>query len=229
MEVAGVDGCKAGWLVVRADATGRLRIRDISVSTTFQGLLDSTADCAAVAIDIPIGLPNAAPRQADKLARHAIGPRRSSVFPAPMRATLDANTYNEACALSEQACGRMLSKQAFAILPKIREVDALMTPALQDRVVEVHPEVSFWALNGRRTLEFWKRKAEGAKERLRILAPAFLDNIAELAAPQGSALDDLYDACVAAWTAGRIAYGTAERLPPDPDLDSTGLRREIVY
>ncbi|MCI0856617.1 MAG: DUF429 domain-containing protein, partial [Chloroflexi bacterium] len=51
MEVAGVDGCKAGWLVVRVDATARLRIRDISVSTTFQGLLDSTADCAAVAVD----------------------------------------------------------------------------------------------------------------------------------------------------------------------------------
>ena len=229
MEVAGVDGCKAGWLVVRADATGRLRIRDISVSTTFQGLLDSTADCATVAVDIPIGLPDTAPRQADILARHAIGPRRSSVFPAPMHVVLDANTYKEACALSEQACGRMLSKQSFAILPKIREVDALMTTALQDRVVEVHPEVSFWALNGCRTLKFWKRKAEGAKERLRILAPAFLDNIAELATPKGSGLDDLYDACAAAWTAGRIASGTAERLPADPDMDRTGLRMEIVY
>ena len=229
MEVAGVDGCKAGWLVVRADATGRLRIRDISVSTTFQGLLDSTADCAAVAVDIPIGLPDAAPRQADILARQAIGPRRSSVFPAPMRATLDANTYEEACILSERASGGKLSRQAFAILPKVREADLVMTPALQDRVVEVHPEVSFWALNGRRTLEFWKRKPQGAQERLRILAPAFADSIPALRSPKGSGLDDLYDACAAAWTAGRIAYGTAERLPPAPDLDSTGLRMEIVY
>ena len=229
MDVAGVDGCKAGWLAVRVDATGRLCIRDISVSATFQELLDSTSDCAAVGVDVPIGLPDSSPRPADILARQAIGPRRSSVFPAPVRATLAANNYAEACALSEQACGRMLSKQAFAILPKIREVDALMTPALQDRVVEVHPEVSFWALNGRRTLEFWKRKPQGAQERLHILAPAFADSIPALRAPKGSGLDDLYDACAAAWTAGRIAYGTEERLPPDPDLDSTGLRMEIVY
>ena len=229
MEVAGVDGCKAGWLTVRVDATDRLRVRDISISRTFQDLLDSTADCAAVAIDIPIGLPDAAARQADVLARRAIGSRRSSVFPAPVRATLAASTYEEACSLSERASGRKLSKQAFAILPKVREADMLMTPALQDRVVEVHPEVSFWALNGRRTLEFWKRKPQGAQERLRILASAFADSIAELPAPKGSGLDDLYDACAAAWTAGRIAYGTEERLPPDPDLDSTGLRMEIVY
>ena len=229
MEVAGVDGCKAGWLTVRVDATDHLRVRDISISTTFQGLLDSTSDCAAVAIDIPIGLPDAAARQADVLARRAIGPRRSSVFPAPVRATLAASTYEEACRLSERASGRKLSKQAFAILPKVREVDMLMKPALQDRVVEVHPEVSFWALNGRRTLEFWKRKPQGAQERLRILAPAFADSIPALRSPKGSGLDDLYDACAAAWTAGRIAYGTEERLPPDPDLDSTGLRMEIVY
>ncbi len=229
MDVAGVDGCKAGWLTARVDATGRLRIRGISVSTTFQELLDSTSDCAAVAVDVPIGLPDNTPRQADVLARRAIGPRRSSVFPAPMRATLDANTYEEACALSEAASGRKLSKQTFAILPKIREADMLVTPALQDRVVEVHPEVSFWALNGRRTLEFWKRKPRGAQERLRILAPAFEDTISALRSPKGAALDDLYDACAAAWTAGRIAYGTAERLPPAPDFDSAGLRMEIVY
>jgi len=42
MKVAGVDGCKAGWLAVRVDATGRLRIQDISVSTTFRDLPGST-------------------------------------------------------------------------------------------------------------------------------------------------------------------------------------------
>lgn len=229
MDVAGVDGCPGGWVIVRVDATDRLRIRDISVSTTFQELLGRTAACAAVAVDVPIGLPDTAPRQADGMARKAIGPRRSSVFPAPMRATLSATTYQEACSLSEQAYGRKLSKQTFAILPKIREADALMTPTLQDRVAEVHPEVSFWALSGQRTLGFWKRKPQGAEERSRILAPAFADRIAELAAPKGAALDDLYDACAAAWTAGRIAYGTAARLPAEPDLDSTGLRMEIVY
>ncbi len=229
MDVAGVDGCKAGWLVVRTDATWRLRILDISTATSFEELLERTNDCTAVAVDVPIGLPSSDPRRADILARQAIGPRRSSVFPAPMRATLGATTYQEACELSQRACGRKLSQQAFAILPKIREVDGLMTPELQDRLLEVHPEVSFCALNGHQSLEFWKRKPEGAKERLRILASAYEDDLPALAAPKGAALDDLYDACAAAWTAGRIAYGTAQHLPDKPEFDARGLRMEIVY
>ncbi len=229
MDVAGVDGCKAGWIVVRVDVTSRLKIFSISIATTFEELVMDTADCLAVAVDIPIGLPEYSPRAADLLARKAIGPRRSSVFPSPMRATLNATSYQEACELSQRACGRKLSQQAFAILPKIREVDALMTPVLQDRLLEVHPEVSFCALNGHRTLEFWKRKPEGAKERLRILASAYQDDLPALAAPKGAGLDDLYDACAAAWTAGRIAYGTTQHLPDKPELDARGLRMEIVY
>ncbi len=229
MDVAGVDGCKAGWLTVRVDATSRLRILDVSIATTFAELLDRTNDCTAVAVDIPIGLPDSKPRRADSLARKAIGPRRSSVFPAPMRATLVATSYQEACELSQRACGRKLSQQAFAILPKIREVDDLMTPAHQDRLLEVHPEVSFWALNGHRSLEFWKRKPEGARERLRILTSAYIDDLPALDAPKGAGLDDVYDACAAAWTAGRIAYNTARHLPAKPEPDARGLRMEIVY
>ena len=44
-----------------------------------------------------------------------------------------------------------------------------------------------------------------------------------------SAQDDLYDACAAAWTAGRIAYKTAQHLPDKPEFDARGLRMEIVY
>ncbi len=229
MDVAGVDGCKAGWIVVRVDAAGRLRIRNISISTTFQDLLGNTSDCAAVAIDVPIGLPDAAPRQADILARQAIGPRRSSVFPAPMRTTLAANTYEEACALSERAYGRKLSQQAFAILPKIREVDALITPDLQQRVREVHPEVSFWALNGKRPLLGSKKSPAGALQRLELVKSVIDFELEQTPTASKVLLDDFLDACAAAWTAARIAQGTAVRLPADPDLDSTGLRMEIVY
>ena len=229
MEVAGVDGCKGGWLLVRADATGQLRIEDVSVISTFRELIAATAECAAIAVDIPIGLPAHGPRAADVEARKAIGPRRSSVFPAPMRAALAASTYDEACALSLAACGKKLSKQAFAILPKIRQADEAMTPALQEKVHEVHPEVSFRALSGDQPLEHAKLKPDGAAERLRLLTPAYRDDLASVDLPTGAKRDDLYDACAAAWTAGRIAYGTARRLPAEPPLDSRGLRMEIVY
>ena len=229
MDVAGVDGCKSGWLLVRADATGQLRIEDVSIISTFRELIAATAECAAVAVDIPIGLPTNEPRAADGEARKAIGPRRSSVFPAPLRVVLAASAYDQACALSLAACGKKLSKQAFAILPKIREADEAMTPAVQERVREAHPEVSFWALNNYQSLEHAKLKPDGAAERLRLLTPAYRDDLASVNLARGAKRDDLYDACAAAWTAGRIAYGTARRLPAEPPLDSHGLRMEIVY
>ena len=40
----------------------------------------------ALAIDIPIGIPEAGARPADREARALLGPRRNSVFPAPVRA-----------------------------------------------------------------------------------------------------------------------------------------------
>ena len=42
-----------------------------------------------------------------------------------------------------------MTRQAFNILPNIREADRLITPKLQERVYEVHPEVVFKALAGR--------------------------------------------------------------------------------
>ena len=75
MDVAGVDGCKSGWLLVRAEATGQLRIEDVSIIFTFRELIEVTAECAAVAVDIPIGLPTSEPRAADVEARKARGPR----------------------------------------------------------------------------------------------------------------------------------------------------------
>ena len=97
-------------------------------------------------IDIPIGLPDSGSRRCDIEARKMIGERRSSVFPAPVRGLLGAATYEEAVARSRAIHGKSLSKQAFAILPKIEEVDRLMTPERQCHLVEVHPEACFTVL-----------------------------------------------------------------------------------
>ena len=86
---------------------------------------------------------------ADLEARRRLGPRRSSVFPAPARAVLAAATYEEACALSRAACGKAISKQLFNILPKIREVDALVTRTASSDCSKCAPELSL-AVAGRR-------------------------------------------------------------------------------
>jgi predicted RNase H-like nuclease len=181
---------------------------------------------AAVAIDIPIGLPPDSSRPVDLEARRRLGPRKSSVFPAPMRRVLEATTYEEACQISRAACGRAVSRQLFAILPKIREVDALQSPALQDRLFEMHPEVSLTELAGT-PMQFHKSTGEGRHERLHALRSGFpeVGTIADLR-PRGTQPDDVLDALVGAWTAQRYVAGHYVRL--GGDTDETGLRMEII-
>jgi predicted RNase H-like nuclease len=231
MEVAGVDGCPGGWVVVRVDAAGRLRVAETFVAASIVELLARTRDCQTVGIDVPIGLCDSEPRQADIAARRVIGARRNSVFPAPVRPVLNAKSYVEACTVSEQACGKKLSKQAFAILPKIRESDQamLVDTTLQEWMFEVHPEVCFWALNGHEPLRHYKKSPEGDGERTALLASVFTSDVADLTAPRGAARDDVLDACAAAWTARRFATGQHQTLPEVPPVDSRGLRMEIVY
>ena len=181
---------------------------------------------AAVAIDIPIGLPPDYSRPVDHEARRRLGPRKSSVFPAPVRPVLGATTYEEACAISRASCGRALSRQLFAILPKIREVDVLQSPALQDRLFEMHPEVSFTQLNGT-PMQFHKGTGEGRHERLHALRRVFpeVDTIADLR-PRGTRPDDVLDALVGAWTAQRYAADLHIQL--GGETDETGLRMEMI-
>ncbi len=120
------------------------------------------------------------PRGRCRGARRRVGPRRNSVFPAPARAVLGATTYPEACARSRQASGKAISKQLFNILGKIAEVDALVTPALQERFVEMFPEWSLAVLAGAPMAQP-KTTAAGRAERAAALGVVFGD--ASLGAP----------------------------------------------
>ena len=234
MEVAGVDGCPGGWLVVRALVSERLRVLSINVQPDFTQVLSRADECATIAIDIPIGLSEDGRREPETEARRVLSPlRHSSVFPAPVRAVLGAGSYREACAISAGARrdGKKVSKQTYFLTDKIADVDRVMSgdPSLQARVIEVHPEVCFWALSGHQLLRNYKKTPAGRVERAQLLSSVFADDLASLHPPAGTARHDLYDACAAAWTAARHARGEAERLPPEPRLDSHGLRMEIVY
>src|SRR6185436_13019562 len=114
-----------------------------SIVPTFGALLDTLqGHRAVIAIDIPIGLPSGAPRdnarrRADAEARAFLGRRRAvSVFSSPCRPTLAAQSYREACDLEVRARGggKGLSQEAYNIIPKIRDVDDVITPAHQARI-----------------------------------------------------------------------------------------------
>src|SRR6266540_774852 len=204
MLVAGADACRGGWIAVILDGD---HFADSIFTPTFAKLLGSLPDARVVAVDIPIGLPSDGVREADVAARAFVGPRRSSVFPTPPRAALVAATYAEARRVLPS-----LSAQSFALGKKILEVEA----CLEERVFEVHPEVSFAALAGR-PLGHSKRSWNGQMERRWLLASAGIDLPDELTAGQAAA-DDVLDAAIVAWSAARKARGQAATIPPDPPV-----------
>ena len=162
--LVGVDGCPDGWLCVVADG----RNLDATILPDLDAVLRSFGSDAIITIDVPIGLTDAGPRSCDLEARRLLkAPRASSVFPAPVRPTLSARTYLEACTIHAAADGRRMSKQAFAILPKIVQVDAVLRgdPSLQRRVREVHPEVCFTVWNADQPMLHRKTRSQGREER----------------------------------------------------------------
>lgn len=240
VQVAGVDGSPGGWVIVSrpVDAPGQAIVR---VAATFSEILALQPTHAVIAIDIPIGLPARAGiggRLADIEARSRLGDRQSSVFAVPARAAVMAPDYRTACALAAAHSDppRKVSKQTFNLFPKIREVDALMTPGLQARVAECHPELAFWALNAEQPLGEPKKVKSRPYEAGLALRRALLEatgydagllrDVAPLKPVRGGA-DDLLDAVACSWTAARIALGRAHRFPADPSVDARGLRMEI--
>jgi predicted RNase H-like nuclease len=234
--VAGVDGCRAGWIALLLGQEQALdaSLQTVQLCASFAEVLRLTPVPTVIAIDIPIGLldaPHVGGRSCDGQARRLLGQRASSVFSPPSRLILEATQY-------AQVRGYGMSRQAFGILPKIREVDRLMTPALQQRVYEAHPELAFMWLTGY-PMRHNKKTPAGREERLqaieklpgapfRDLRPGFERALHTFKRFQ-VAPDDLLDAYVLAWTAWRIGQAQAHRVPVHPEVDTRGLRMEIWY
>lgn len=223
--LAGMDGCRAGWVLVRAfwDGTNLTRwqwsllpvVSDLDRLDTRPHLL---------ALDMPIGLfetPQKGGRLCDQLVRKALGPRRASVFSPPARNLFEVARFR---------AGLGVSIQAFNLIPKIRDVDAWIDVRKQTWCFEAHPEWAFACLAGTPAAAP-KRTQAGFRERLTLLAaasPAFSPWYHELG-PLGRGIqrDDLLDACVLVHTARRRLGLLAERAPAEPPRDQRGLFMEI--
>ena len=226
--VAGVDGCRVGWVMLARDLDGGML--EMAVAASFAALeLRRLAKPAVIAIDMPIGLSEQGPRGCDGAARRLLPGRASSVFPPPPRAMLDFEDYAQANAWGK-ARGRGLQKQTWNIFPRMRDLDRTLTPADQDRVFEAHPELAFARLNGGKP-PAPKRLSAGLARRKALLAKAGVRGLDRLLVrrPSGVAPDDLLDAAVLTLTAERILSREAVCLPERPDRDRRGLRMEIWY
>lgn len=202
--------------------------------TTFADVMALPAQI--IAVDMPIGLPELSGRPPEREVRARLGERQSSVFAVPSEKAVYCTDYREACAVNLRNSDppKKVSKQCFHLFPKMREIDALITPALQSRIFESHPELAFWVMNGEAPLPLAK-KAKGQPY------PPGLDLRRELLRKNGVPVasltsdyrrrdvgpDDLLDACACTFVAWRILNRRSIRFPAEPPLNAKGLRMEI--
>jgi len=213
MTVLGLDSCKTGWIAVAIDDNGYVEAFVAPTIAAAEAIGRERWGVQTIVVDIPIGLPDSGPRLADTEARKFIKPRHNSVFSTPVRAAVAAATYDEACVASRAATGgKSLSKQAWAITEKIRDVDRHIASAAS-RILEGHPEVSFRAMSGA-PLEHYKKSFPGAMMRRDLLASQGIDLPIDLESRlKGAATDDVHDAAAMAWTARRVERGESDRFP----------------
>ncbi len=263
--IAGVDGCPGGWIVVYADP--ELENLECCVHEKFKDVM-ARPDLVAVAVDMPIGLWDKGRRDCDDAARDILGKRHSSIFSAPAASLFskmadelgERSAHKRASECNRKLTGtglqegKGLSIQSWSLAPKIADVRdfVLDHPEKQRCVHEVHPEVSFAAMNAQHggeppfdPMRHSKTKAAGRNERCELLNKIFGAHVKRLEAKRRqlpkivtrrASLDDLYDALACLWTAQRVhrfSEGlpgeTCRSLPNNAPCDASGLPMRIVY
>ena len=221
--IASVTPCPGGWLVTSAKLhAATFSPEDSRVLPKFSEIFEERPQFAVIALNAPIGYPDdpAEPRTCDRGARELLGRRSMTVRNAPIRSTLEAGMVR---------ADEHLDAISLNLLPRYCEVAAEMLPFRQRTVYEVHPELSFYVINGDTPLKRSKKTEEGIMERRALLekripgVKRILDNPL-----RGVPLSHLYDSAAMLWTARRIFAKAATRIPTDPEGDSEGLRKEIV-
>lgn len=171
--VLGVDGARRGWVGVVWDGASPVPCFAPTLEALCRQAASDTARIAVLAIDMPIELEPTDRRRCDEEARPLLGARRSSLFAPPLLDAIDHPTYATANAWSKAAVGRGISKQAWMLVSKIREVRSFATRT-DLRIHEAFPELSFRAMNGGHPLRYAKRTWIGMASRLELLRDAEL-------------------------------------------------------
>lgn len=246
--LAGVDGCKGGWVVVFGRADGE--ITPPRVVARFDEIVSASEVPSIIAVDVPIGLPRQSPakgRPAESLVRAQLGDRKSSVFRIPSRSAVYASVAPEpadprerffhACRIARETSddGKAFAKQGFYILDKVVEVDTFLRGHADwvTRVHETHPELAFVRMNGGRPLDEPKKLKNtnypaGLDLRRQLLAAAGISlSLLKTRPPKGAADDDMIDAYACLVTAMNIHAGSATPHPDPPPRDEFGLPMAI--
>ena len=229
--IAGVDGCRAGWMTVFRDETGY----GFQLFREFRYLLELTG-LERVLIDIPVGLGSLSfPRGVDNLLRKALPGRGSTVFNVPCRAAVYECDFQKARELNLSEQGKSLSVQSLNICGKIREVDRCLPLAGPPYLYECHPELGFRTLNAGKVVMSRKSTAEGFRERLDLIRridpdlAALFPRMRESLKKTEAKDDDLLDASCLYLINHLAGPAGLSFLQDDHQADEKGIPLRIAY
>ena len=188
----GVDGCRGGWLIAKTEGErGNFSALSLSVVPTLaqafslKALKEKASREKAlkekalkekatqlVLIDMPKGLLSDKARKIEGLARQLLKGQASTVFNVPVVDAVFAGDYQDASAINHRMTGKKLSKQAWYLCPKIKELDELLArePSLSNLIYESHPELVFRLMAGTQLPK--KKDSEGLTARSALLERA---------------------------------------------------------
>ena len=226
-QIIGIDGCKRGWFSVWQNPDDTIQS---SIFSTLNHLKDFFNDEAhlIIGIDMPVVLSDFIPREADQLARKLLSKKASSVFTAPTPEMLEQPNYERASYVSKRLFGKSMSLQSWYLFPKIKDVQTIIHDT-HINLYEIHPELSFRAMNHEEVILESKKSKEGFEIRNALLRRHFesfdFESIRNLY-PRKDVMDnDILDAMAVLWSARRIKANEASFLPKIPEKPNM----QIVY
>jgi len=233
LKTAGIDGCKAGWILTTFDENPEYRLIESD-----EDFISALHEFDRVFIDMPIGLEDENyTRECDRELRKVLGAEYApSVFSPPIRPALHAPSYVEANMQSYEYTEKKLTVQAWNITPKIRLLDQVLSEHqdLRESVFESHPELIFMNLNGGMIYQK-KNTKKGLRHRLGLIvdreevADDFFRDIKEEFRRNQVDEDDIVDSMALALAAKRSIEEGIKTIPKDPPVDSEGLKMAIHY
>lgn len=208
----GIDETRNGWIV--AEYTGKTWKLEMVKKLSYVGFQSAL-------IDIPVGLPENSTRKCDQEARSFLSPERHySVFNCPVREAVYAENYEEACDINEEKTGKRISKQAWNIIPKIREADKI---AQKRDMKESHPEVFFKSIRPE-SVKHSKNTEKGLHDRIKVLERYGDTSVIHDFDRKNVSKDDLVDAIILS-LGGQF---NLQPIPDEPENDAEGLKMQIL-
>ena len=225
--IIGIDGCKSGWFSVWENQDKSIHSSVFSNLNELKNFFKNESQLI-LGIDMPVVLSEVIPRQADQLARKLLSKKASSVFTAPTPEMLDQPNYEKASLVSKRLFGKSMSLQSWYLFPKIKDVQTMIHHE-DMQIYEIHPELSFRAMNNEQVILESKKTQEGFALRNALLSMHFKNFIFEDVRNQHARKDvmdnDILDALAVLWSAKRIQSNQASYLPQAPEKPNM----QIVY